>query len=223
MSAWWLAAVPCLPWLSSPGTESAGHPACPGHENHWAVSSKCILLTPTPETPPQCSRGWKPLLQQPLLMILVCKGRRDISRHTRPGHQQRPPPWVSLTQPLVPAPLKAGSPPVTCVVTVVGTTLATSPAQPRGLSRHSHEEAPVREACLLRPSLALIPGTCRGAPVRGVGRGRWAAAVELGAMCPQFPQRRRCGRRCRDAGRAGGWTAPRAAPLQVWGRTPPPA
>ena len=24
-------------------------------------------------------------------------------------------------------------------------------------------------------------------------------------------------------GRAGGWTAPRAAPLQVWGRTPPPS
>ena len=110
VSAWWLAAVLCLPWLSSPGTESAGHPACPGHENHLG-SFLQMHITPTPETPPQCSRGWKPLLQQPLLMILVCKGRRDISRDTRPGHQQRPPPWVSLTQPLVPAPLKAGSPP----------------------------------------------------------------------------------------------------------------
>ena len=42
----------------------------------------------------------------------------------------------------------------------------------------------MREACLLCPSSALIPSTCRGTPVRGVDRGRRAAAVELGGHVP---------------------------------------
>ena len=72
------------------------------------------------------------------------------------------------------------------MVTVVSTILASSPAQPHGLICHFHEEAAVQEASLLHPSLALTPSTCRGTPVRGVGRGNRLQLWSWGALCPQF-------------------------------------
>ncbi|CAN0345898.1 unnamed protein product [Rangifer tarandus platyrhynchus] len=53
-----------------------------------------------------------------------------------------------------------------------------------GLGRSFHEEASLQEVSLLHSSLALTPSTCGGTRVRGVGRGRWAAAVELGGDVP---------------------------------------
>lgn len=120
----------------------------------WAVSSKCIFLPPAPETPPPVSSGLEPTSPAATLMILVGKGRRDISGHTRPGHQQRPPPWVSLTQPLVPAPPQGGQhpPPVSVWYLWSGQPWAPPLPSPRASAVTSTSRAPCGRSLSYTPA-----------------------------------------------------------------------
>lgn len=157
VSAWWLAVVPRPPWFSSPGSPQQslrGVLHVLGMRTTCAVSSKCIFLPPAPETPPPVSSGLEPTSPAATLMILVGKGRRDISGHTRPGHQQRPPPWVSLTQPLVPAPPQGGQhpPPVSVWYLWSGQPWAPPLPSPRASAVTSTRRAPCGRSLSYTPA-----------------------------------------------------------------------
>lgn len=141
-----------LPWFTS--TEPAGRPACPGYENHLGSFLQMHIPAPAPETPPPVSSGLEPTSPAATLMILVGKGRRDISGHTRPGHQQRPPPWVSLTQPLVPAPPQGGQhpPPVSVWYLWSGQPWAPPLPSPRASAVTSTRRAPCGRSLSYTPA-----------------------------------------------------------------------